>query len=267
MFFDAATKKSPMRAILPKFLLPLIIALLAGCSLAPKKTDTSQSGSANPEAEARYQQGLSHYRDNRFSAAFSDFDAAVATGNLPLAQTIDARKHLAFIHCANNREAPCREQFQAILKLDANFDLSPNEASHPGWGPVWRSIKGALEDRRAVARGGRFLASTAQQKLAEGIKEYDAGQYDKAINALQISVANKLTDKADQVRAYKYTAFASCLLRKNAQCHGAFRTIFSLDPAFALLPSEARHPAWATVYRKEKAATRRSRTVMQAVRP
>jgi hypothetical protein len=265
MFFDEPMKMGSMRTML-KFILLLVIALLAGCALTPKQAANGQPGLSDSEAQTRYQQGLARYRDNRFATAFSDLDAAVSSGHLQLAEAIDARKHMAFIHCTSKREAQCREQFQTILKLDSNFDLPPNESSHPGWGPVWRSIKGSIEDQRAVARGSRLMASTAQQKLAEGIKEYDAGRYRESIDALQLSIKSGLTDKADEIRAHKYSAFASCLVRKSMQCRSEFRTIFALDPAFQLVPSEAGHPAWAAIYRKEMTAAKRSNATLRSVK-
>ncbi len=259
-------KTNPMR-ILRKLLVPLAIALLAGCSLIPRQQAVdSRPGLSGAEAQARYQQGLARYRENRFDAAFADLDAALSSDRLALAEAIDARKHIAFIDCTSNRETQCRDQFQAILKIDPKFDLAPNEAAHPGWGPVWRSIKGALEDQRAVARGERFLASTAQQKLAEGISEYDAGRYKESIAALQLSVKSGLTDKADEIRAHKYIAFASCLTRKKIHCRSEFRAIFNLAPAFELLPSEAGHPSWAAIYRKEKATAKRSSAMLRSVK-
>jgi hypothetical protein len=169
---------------------------------------------------------------------------------------LDARKHIAFIHCGSGREVACREQFQAILKAQPAFDLAPGEAGHPAWGPVWRSVKGAMEEQRAVKQANSTQASPSQQKLAEGIREYDAGRYREAIDALQASLKGGLAGKPDEIRAHKYSAFAYCLTQRTTLCRGQFRKIFALDAAFELLPSESGHPAWASVYRKEKAAAR-----------
>jgi tetratricopeptide (TPR) repeat protein len=249
---------------MPKFLVPLFALFLAACaqfsqqSMQQKQSDSSSSSLSAPEAQTRYQQGLARYRDNRFEIALGDLNAAMSSGHLNLADEINARKHMAFIHCASNREAQCREQFQAILRDNPDFNLAPNEASHPLWGPVWRSIKGAFDDKRAVTRGIGIFASRAQKKLSEGIKAYEAGRYNAALDALQISIGNGLWYRVDEIRAHKYAAFAYCLTRRRAECRTEFRKIFSLDPAFELLPSEAGHPAWSAIYRKELAAARRS---------
>jgi hypothetical protein len=49
-------------------------------------------------------------------------------------------------------------------------------------------------------------------------------------------------------------------------CRNSFRSIFELSPAFELMPSEAGHPAWSSIYRKELAAARRSKKVSATAR-
>ena len=34
-----------------------------------------------------------------------------------------------------------REEFQKILDIAPDFELTPAEAGHPTWGPVFRSVK------------------------------------------------------------------------------------------------------------------------------
>jgi len=250
-----------IRFSFPSFLAALLILLTAGCAQnALFNNNNNQSGLSEPDAQARLQQGLQRYRDSRYDAALADLSAAVASGRLKNADEINARKHMAFIHCVSNREAQCREQFQAILKTDAHFDLAPNEANHPGWGPVWRSTKVAVDDQLAVSRGSGLLASAGMQKLAEGIKEYDAGNYKQAAVALQEALKAGLKEKPDEIRAHKYSAFAYCLSGSKTQCRNEFHSIFLLDPSFELVPSEAGHPSWSSIYRKELAQAKRKRT-------
>lgn len=243
-----------------KLTLALSILVLGGCAQVPLSgiRQIGQSGISGNEAQARLQHGLAQYKESRYDTALADLNAAVASGQLKSADNVNARKHIAFIHCASNREALCREQFQAILKADPDFDLPANEASHPSWGPVWRSTKVVLDDQRTVSRGSGILAGPGLKMLAEGIKEYDAGRYKEAIVALQAAIKNGLKEKSDQVRAYKYTAFSYCLTQNRSQCSSAFRTLFALDPAFELVSSEAGHPAWSGIYRKELAAARKA---------
>ncbi|OWW22609.1 TssQ family T6SS-associated lipoprotein [Noviherbaspirillum denitrificans] len=231
----------------------LVAALAAGCAQLPASEEAAATMSA-PDTDSHYARGLAHYRDHQPDAALTELTAAITGGRLKAAEENDARKHMAFIHCAAGRELPCREQFHAILKSDPDFELVSGESDHPQWGPVWRSIKGADEERRALSQASSPNATPAQQKLAEGIREYEAARYRHALDALQAAVKAGLPAKGDEMRAHKYTAFAFCLTKRMKQCRAEFRTMFEKDPAFALLPSESGHPAWASVYRSEKAA-------------
>jgi hypothetical protein len=54
---------------------------------------------------------------------------------------VAAHKYLAFIHCAQAREASCRNEFRKALALDPDLELTPAESGHPMWGPVFKSLK------------------------------------------------------------------------------------------------------------------------------
>ena len=54
---------------------------------------------------------------------------------------VSAYKYLAFIHRVSGREKMCYESFRKALALNPNFELTPAEAGHPVWGPVFRSAK------------------------------------------------------------------------------------------------------------------------------
>lgn len=235
-------------------ILPLTVSLFTGCSHLPKFSGHNPEPTASSDAQTRYQQGLAKYRASRFDAALADLDAAIAGKQLSPADTVNARKHMAFILCSSGRELPCREQFQAILKEEPAFNLAPNEAGHPHWGPVWRSLKGAAEQQRVIERASGFMATAAQQKLTEGIKEYENGHYHAALEILQNALKSGFADRSDEIFARKYCAFSYCLTQRTRLCRDEFRKILALDPAFELLPSENRHPSWARSYRLEKAA-------------
>lgn len=237
------------------FAVALLAAALAGCAQLPQ-----QAGGGNAvvltstEAQSRYQQGLSDYWENRHDTALAELNAALASTQLTAQDAANAHKHIAFIHCLNGRELQCREQFQALLKLDPKFDLTAAESSHPQWGPVWRSTKGAMEERLAVTRASSANATPAQQKLAEGIKDYEAGRYKESLAALQAALKAGLPAQNDELRAHKYSAFVYCVTQRSRQCRNEFKQIFSKNAEFELLPSESGHPAWASIYRFEKAA-------------
>lgn len=233
-------------------------ATLAGCAQLPMQGSGDAPALSYPEALARYQKGLAAYGEGRFESALADLSAAAASGRLKSADEVNTRKHIAFIQCSTGREQQCRDQFQAILKAEPKFDLAANEAGHPLWGPVWRSIKGAAEEQRAVARASSILATQGQQKLAEGLKEYEAGRYNEALSALQAALQAGLPAQADQIRARKYSAFVYCLSKRGKQCRAEFKQIFAIEPGFELLPAELGHPAWTSAYRREKAAARQA---------
>lgn len=239
-----------------KLVAVITVALMTGCAQVPTLTSagTAPVALSMSEAQSRYQQGLSDYRNNRYDTALADLNAAVASGQLGASDMTNARKHIAFIHCVSGRELQCREQFQLILKADPAFNLAANETTHPLWGPVWRSTKGAADEQRAITQAASEKATPAQQKLAEGIKEYEGGRYKEALTALQAALKAGLPAVSDELRAHKYAAFSYCLTQRSRQCRAEFTQIFTKEPAFELLPSEAGHPAWASIYRKEKAA-------------
>jgi Tfp pilus assembly protein PilF len=90
---------------------------------------------------ASFSTGLKQFDDGEYDAAAKSLQVALERGLSPKDQ-VNAFKHLAFIQCANNHVAACREEFRKALTLDPSLELSPAEAGHPVWGPVFRSLKG-----------------------------------------------------------------------------------------------------------------------------
>jgi len=93
------------------------------------------------------------------------------------------------------------------------------------------------------------LRQRAQESLAAGVKQYDAGDYDNAEKSLQESLTHGLLSKPDQSRARKLLAFIYCTSSREAQCRDEFRKAFEINPEFALTPAEDGHPIWGPVYR------------------
>jgi len=85
--------------------------------------------------------GLKQFDDGDYDASAKSLQTALERG-LPPKDQVSAYKHLAFIHCANNRVSACREEFRKALTMDPTLELSPAEVGHPVWGPVFRSLKG-----------------------------------------------------------------------------------------------------------------------------
>ena len=100
---------------------------------------------------------------------------------------------------------------------------------------------------------GMFQSSPGQQDLANGVKEYEDGNYAEASRLLQSSLDQGLSGKSDQVRAHKYLAFIHCVSGRDARCRNEFRAALKIDPAFELAASEIGHPVWGPVFKSVKA--------------
>jgi hypothetical protein len=86
--------------------------------------------------------GLKQYEAGEYTESAKNLQGALTLG-LPDKQRADAHKHLAFIHCASNRERQCRDEFRKALAVDPALELEPAEAGHPVWGPIFQSLKPA----------------------------------------------------------------------------------------------------------------------------
>jgi Tfp pilus assembly protein PilF len=86
--------------------------------------------------------GLKQFDDGDYDASTKSLQAALERGLPPKGQ-VDAYKHLAFIHCSNNRLGACRDDFSKALTMDPTLELTPAEAGHPVWGPIFRALKGS----------------------------------------------------------------------------------------------------------------------------
>ena len=94
-----------------------------------------------------------------------------------------------------------------------------------------------------------MLRDRAQQQLADGVKQYDAGDYDNAVKNLTSSLEHGLLSKAEQARARKYLAFSHCVSGREILCRDEFRKAFEIQTDFSLSPAEDGHPIWGPVYR------------------
>ena len=110
-------------------------ALLAGCAGV-----SSQKPEAPPTAEALDQ--LQQVRDKYSAGRYGEVIRGVATSDALATSTkavrIEAYKLQAFSYCVSKYPRLCEDSFARILALDPAFELAPNEAGHPVWGPVFR---------------------------------------------------------------------------------------------------------------------------------
>jgi len=243
------------RAIL---LLALVALFVSACAVpAPEKKPEPPAITEQmlrDRAKEQLAAGQKQYESGEYDNAVKSFNGALEHGLLPRSDQSTARKYLAFIACVSNKEAQCRDEFRRALEIDPAFDLTPAEAGHPNWGPVFRSVKAQLEEQRAAiaAKNAPPLAK-AEQLLADGTKKYDAGEYDTAARLFQEATKEGLKSKPDQVKSLKFTAFCACLANKITQCRADFTRIFDIDPAFELAPAESGHPSWSKTFAQAKA--------------
>lgn len=94
-----------------------------------------------------------------------------------------------------------------------------------------------------------IVVPTAEERLAAGVAQYEEGNYAQAQRLLQASLADGLTARTSQARAYKYLAFIYCITDRTPQCRQEFSNALTADPKFTLTPAEAGHPSWGPVFR------------------
>jgi Tfp pilus assembly protein PilF len=126
------------------FLAALAAAVLAGCESAPIKQVQQDLSNLfqQKNGEQDLATGLRQYDEGNYSKAALSLQASLDAGLRSKSDQVKAHKYLAFIYCISERERQCLDEFRKALKIDPEFELSPAEAGHPTWGPVYRSAKG-----------------------------------------------------------------------------------------------------------------------------
>ncbi|MEW6416106.1 MAG: TssQ family T6SS-associated lipoprotein [Pseudomonadota bacterium] len=124
-------------------LLPVLLAgaLLATACSTPIVRDAGLDRLAVRKAEKDLSAGIRAYEDGDYPNSARLLQSALSAGLLLNADKVSAYKYLAFMNCAQGRERACREDFRKALAIDPKFELTPAEAGHPMWGPVFKSLK------------------------------------------------------------------------------------------------------------------------------
>jgi Tfp pilus assembly protein PilF len=117
---------------------------LAACALQ----DGSVSAVLEKPAERALLQGLRAYEDANYAESQKELSRALTLGLVNRKDQAVAHKHLAFVHCANQRAVLCEESFKQAFAADPQFELSKAEAGHPLWGPVYRKVLAAARPSR-----------------------------------------------------------------------------------------------------------------------
>ena len=116
-------------------------------SEAKKSPEPVKAVASAPQPPTKAQQeltaGVASYEDGAYKQAAKQLQGALTLGLGSGAEQAKAHKYLAFMHCVGKRQKQCRDEFSKALAADPAFDLSPAEAGHPTWGPVFRKLKTA----------------------------------------------------------------------------------------------------------------------------
>lgn len=211
------------RASLVASLLAIVAFALSACSSAPLRELIQPSKGA-----ATLATGLRQYDEGEYPEAARNLQAAIDLG-LTERDLAKAHKNLAFIHCASGRERACREEFRKALSVDPGLELTPAEAGHPVWGPIFASVK----------------AAPAPFALAK--QQYDSGAYAESAKTFQGAINEGLSDK-ELASAHKHLAFIHCAANREKLCRDEFRKALAIDPSLELTPAEAGHPVWGPIF-------------------
>ena len=121
-----------------RLLAAVLLAMLAGCGTEPMRK--VQELFQPTKAQQTLSAGLKQYEEGQYNESLKNLQSAIQQG-LGERDRLNAHKHVAFIHCASSRERQCREEFRKALAIDPGMELAPEEADHPMWGRVFRSLK------------------------------------------------------------------------------------------------------------------------------
>jgi Tfp pilus assembly protein PilF len=114
---------------------------------AQESGDAPKSVTAAPldKAQQELASGIASYENSNYKLAARQLQSALALSLKARNEQASAHKYLAFMHCVGGRERQCREEFRQALDADPAFDLTPAEAGHPTWGPVFRKLKASYK--------------------------------------------------------------------------------------------------------------------------
>ena len=116
----------------------LSVLVLAGCAMGSHKSNVSP---AQHKGENILTSGINKYDDGNYVDAIVNLQDALSHG-LSTDDQIRAHKYMAFAYCVSGKQVSCRDEFKKAVELNPALELSPSEAGHPTWGPVFKSVKG-----------------------------------------------------------------------------------------------------------------------------
>jgi tetratricopeptide (TPR) repeat protein len=107
----------------------------------------------------------------------------------------------------------------------------------------------------------------ALANLADGLKRYEAGNFEEAKTSFLLAVDSGVLSAAQQLDARKHMAFIYALQNRDSGAREEFEKAFAIDPKFELTAAEAGHPTWGPIYRQVKADVAARNTSWFAPKP
>ena len=121
----------------------IAIWLLSGCQAL---NSCDECWWYNRTPSHKLSKGVENYEDGNYIASIEALNTVLQTKLADRDDKVSAYKYIAFIHCVSGREKLCYEAFRKALLLNPKFELTPAEAGHPVWGPVFRSAKAKFKN-------------------------------------------------------------------------------------------------------------------------
>jgi Tfp pilus assembly protein PilF len=121
----------------------VVIWLLSGCQAL---NSCDECWWYNRTPGHKLSKGVENYEDGNYIASVEALNNVLQTKLADRNDKVSAYKYIAFIDCVSGREKMCYEAFRKALLLNPNFELTPAEAGHPVWGPVFRSAKAKFKN-------------------------------------------------------------------------------------------------------------------------
>ncbi|CAB3663848.1 TssQ family T6SS-associated lipoprotein [Achromobacter piechaudii] len=112
--------------------------MLAGCAGI---SSIKQESPPTAEALAKLQQVRDTYGAGRYGEVIRTVATSDELASSTKAVRIEAYKLQAFSYCVSRYAQLCEDSFARILALDPAFELAPNEAGHPSWGPAFQRAR------------------------------------------------------------------------------------------------------------------------------
>ena len=162
------------------------VTMLAGCAGMQRALPETP---ATPQALEQLQQVRDQYAAGHYGEVVRQVAKSDELAGSTRAVRVEAYKLQAFSYCVTRYTQLCVDSFARILALDPSFELAPNEAGHPAWGPAFqragagRTLRPAPRESRprksprAKQKGRRFASAalfpasprrTAREELSEG---------------------------------------------------------------------------------------------------